>query len=317
MTPLRSRMIEDMRLRNFSPCTERSYVHYAAAFALHFNTSPEHLGLDDIRNYQLYLAEKRQLSASSINTFVSAVQFLYTVTLEMPWGNNRFVRMKVPEKLPVVLSQAEVTTLFQYIGILKHRAVLMLCYGSGLRISEAVSLKAGHIDSSRMLIHIEKGKGAKDRYTVLSQTLLEVLRRYWKIQRPQDYLFPGTELGTHIHPGTIQEICRDACRMAGIEKRVTPHTLRHSFATHLLENGTDTRAIQVLLGHSRIDTTARYTAVTPHTVSTIVSPLDQAEAPIKGASQAEAKPLRSQKAAPVRTLRPSRRKPELNKAAAG
>src|SRR5665213_3482626 len=258
MSPLRRRMIEDMRLRNFSECTERSYVHYVADFARHFNTSPEHLGLDDIRNYQLCLTEKRQLSASSIDTFVSAVQFLYTVTLEMPWGNSRFVRMKVPEKLPVVLSQAEVTSLFGYVGILEHRAVLMLCYGSGLRISEAVSLKAAHIDSDRMPIRVEKGKGAKDRYTVLSETLLKLLRRYWKIQHPKDYLFPGSAPGTHIQPGTIQEICRDACRMAGIEKRVTPHTLRHSFATHLLENGTDTRAIQVLLGHSRIDTTARY-----------------------------------------------------------
>ena len=293
MTPLRRRMIEDMRLRNFSPCTERSYIHYVAEFALHFNTSPEHLGLDDIRNYQLYLIEQRQLSASSINIFISAIQFLYTVTLEMPWGSKRFTRMKVPESLPVVLSHDEVTALFHYIGILKHRAVLMLCYGSGLRISEACSLKAAHIDSDRMLIRVEKGKGAKDRYTVLSRTLLELLRRYWKIQHPTDYLFPGAHAGTHVQPATIQEICRDACRMAGIEKRVTPHTLRHSFATHLLENGTDTRAIQVLLGHSRIDTTARYTAVTPQTVSRIVSPLDHAQA------------------------KPSRKKTLVRKAAAG
>jgi len=298
MSPLRRRMIEDMRLRNFSACTQRSYVHYVADFAQYFNTSPERLGLDDIRSYQLYLTEGRQLSASSINTFVSAVQFLYTVSLEMPWGNNRFVRMKVPETLPVVLSQAEVTELFRYIGILKHRAVLMLCYGSGLRISEAVALKAAHIDSARMLIRVEKGKGAKDRYTVLSQTLLELLRRYWKIQRPKDYLFPGSVAGTHVQPGTIQEICREAARMAGIEKRVTPHMLRHSFATHLLENGTDTRAIQVLLGHSRIDTTARYTAVTPRTVSAIVSPLDQAQP----------KPEGSKKAGVVKTLRPRRNK---------
>jgi site-specific recombinase XerD len=294
-------MIEDMRLRNFSACTERSYVHYVADFARHFNTSPENLGLDDIRNYQLFLTEQRQLSPSSINTFVSAVQFLYTVTLDMPpWGNNRFVRMKVPEKLPVVLSQDQVAALFRYVGILKHRAVLMLCYGSGLRISEAVSLKAEHIDASRMLIRVEKGKGAKDRYTVLSQTLLKLLRQYWKIQQPKDYLFPGLHAGTHVQPGTIQEICRDACRMAGIEKHVTPHTLRHSFATHLLENGTDTRAIQVLLGHSRIDTTARYTAVTPQTVSTIVSPLD---------------PPRSRKPVSMKTLRPMRKKAQANLAA--
>lgn len=298
MSPLRRRMIEDMRLRNFSAATQRSYIHYAAEFARYHKTSPEHLGLDDIRNYQLYLTEKRQLSATSVNTFVSAVQFLYTVTLEMPWGNNRFVRMKVPEKLPVVLSEGEVAALFRHIGILKHRAVLMLCYGSGLRISEAVSLKAEHIDSDRMLIRVEKGKGAKDRYTVLGQTLLNLLRRYWKIQRPQDYLFPGSQPGTHVQPGTIQEICRDACRMAGIEKRVTPHTLRHSFATHLLEHGTDTRAIQVLLGHSRIDTTARYTAVTPRTISTIVSPLDR--------NPAKAEP--SKKAGVVKTLLPRRKK---------
>jgi len=297
MSQLRTRMIEDIRLRNFSPATERSYVHYVAEYARHFKTSPENLGLDDIRNYQLYLLEQRQLSPASINTFVSAVQFLYTVTLDMPWGNNRFTRMKVPEKLPVVLSQEEVTALFRYVGILKHRAVLMLCYGSGLRISEAVSLKAKHIDSSRMLIRVEHGKGGKDRYTVLSRNLLNLLRQYWKLQRPTDYLFPGSAAGTHVQPGTIQEICRDACRMAGIEKRVTPHTLRHSFATHLLENGTDTRAIQVLLGHSRIDTTARYTAVTPHTISAIVSPLDQPQV---------------KKAGTVKTLRPRR-----NKAAAG
>ena len=167
----------------------------------------------------------------------------------------------------------------------------MLCYGSGLRISEAVSLKAAHIDAARMLIRVEQGKGAKDRYTVLSAHMLNLLRRYWKAQHPTDYLFPGVAPGTHISAGTIQEVCRDACRMAGIEKRVTPHTLRHSFATHLLENGTDTRAIQVLLGHSRIDTTARYTAVTPGLISTIASPLD-------------AKPP----AAFTKTLRPKRKK---------
>jgi len=274
MTPLRRRMIEDMLVRNFSPNTQRSYVHYVAEFALYYNASPDRLGLEHVRAYQVYLAEQRQLSAPSINTFVSAAQFLYTVTLEMPWGKDRFVRMKVPEKLPVVLSREEVERLFHYVGFLRHRAVLMLCYGSGLRISEAVSLKAAHIDAARMLIRVEQGKGAKDRYTVLSAHMLNLLRRYWKAQHPTDYLFPGVAPGTHISAGTIQEVCRDACRMAGIEKRVTPHTLRHSFATHLLENGTDTRAIQVLLGHSRIDTTARYTAVTPGLISTIASPLD-------------------------------------------
>ncbi len=275
MTPLRRRMVEDMQLRNFSTETQRSYIHYVAVFAKFYDASPEHLSLDDIRNYQLHLLEERRLSPPSINCFVAAAKFLYTITLEMPWTDEHFTRLKVPQKLPVVLSREEVAEFFSHIGILKHRAVLMLCYGSGLRISEAVSLKIGDIDSKRMVIRVEQGKGGKDRYTILSGRLLLLLREYWKIQRPREYLFPGTKAGTHLQPGTIQELCRDACRLAGITKRITPHVLRHSFATHLLESGTDTRAIQVLLGHSRIDTTARYTAVTPQTLARTVSPADQ------------------------------------------
>jgi integrase/recombinase XerD len=275
MSPLRLRMLEDMQLRNFSAGTQRSYIHYVAEFAKFFNTSPQQLGLDDIRNYQLHLVRERRLSPQSVNCFVASAKFLYTVTLEMPWTEEQFTRLKVPEKLPVVLSQAEVAEFFSYIGILKHRAVLMLCYGSGLRISEAVSLKTANIDSSRMLIHVEQGKGSKDRYTVLSGRMLLLLREYWKIQRPRDYLFPGTKADSHIQPATIHDICRDACRLAGITKRITPHMLRHSFATHLLENGTDTRAIQVLLGHSRIETTTRYTAITPQTLARTQSPADR------------------------------------------
>ena len=273
-SPLRKRMLEDMQLRNYSAGTQRSYEHYLANYALHFSKSPEHLGLDDIRNYQLYLIEQRQLSPQSINCFVAAAKFLYTVTLDMPWTDAQFARMKVPEKLPVVLSQDEVKLFFKHVGIVRYRMILMLCYSSGLRISEAVQLTVADLDSERMLIRVREGKGAKDRYTVLSQRLLVLLREYWKIQRPREYLFPGIKPGTHIQPASVQEMCRDAARMAGFVKRVTPHTLRHSFATHLLENGTDTRAIQVLLGHSRIDTTAKYTAVTPQSVSKIVSPLD-------------------------------------------
>jgi len=278
MTPLRQRMIDDMQLRNFSPQTQRSYLHYITGFANYYNTSPERLGLDEIRLYQLHLINQRKLSPDSVNCFVSAAKFLYNVTLEMPWSNAHFTRMKVPEKLPEILSRDEVLRLFHFVGFLCHRIVLMLCYGSGLRISEAVSLKVGDIDSQRMLIHVRHGKGAKDRYTVLSQRLLEMLRVYWRQQRPPDYLFPGFKQDTHIQAASVQLVCREACQMAGITKRVTPHVLRHSFATHLLENGTDTRAIQVLLGHSRIDTTARYIAVAPHSIARLVSPLDQ-EAP--------------------------------------
>lgn len=289
MSPLRKRMLEDMQLRNFSAATQKSYIHYVSDYANYYGVSPEKLGLDDIRNYQLHLIEQRQLAPQSINTFVSAVKFLYTVTLEMPWSDNQFTRLKVPTKLPVVLSQSEVIEFFRHVGILKHRAILMLCYGSGLRISEAVSLKASHIDSQRMLIRVEQGKGAKDRYTVLSQRLLILLREYWKIQRPVDYLFPGSKPGTHIQPGSVNEICRDACMLSGIPKRITAHTLRHSFATHLLENGTDTRAIQVLLGHARIDTTARYTSVSPQTVAKIISPLDLPQSPLMPTPKAKPK----------------------------
>ena len=275
MSPLKQRMLEDMQLKNFSAGTQRSYIHYVTGYAYHYNLSPAKLGLDDVRNYQLHLIDQRQLSPNSINCFLSAVQFLYTVTLDMPWTKSQFARMKVPEKLPVVLSEEEVLAFFQHVGILKHRAVLMLCYGSGLRIAEAVSLKLENIDSKRMLIHVQHGKGAKDRYTVLSHRLLILLREYYKIQQPADWFFPGTKAGTHIQPATIQEMCRDAAQLAGITKRVTPHVLRHSFATHLLESGTDTRAIQVMLGHSRIDTTARYTSVSPQTISRTGSPLDR------------------------------------------
>lgn len=275
MSPLKQRMLEDMQLRNFSAGTQRSYIHYVTDYAYHYNLSPAKLGLDDIRNYQLHLIEQRQLSPNSINCFLSAVQFLYTVTLDMPWSKAQFARMKVPDKLPVVLSEEEILAFFKHAGVLKHRAVLMLCYGSGLRITEAVSLKAENIDSKRMLIHVQQGKGAKDRYTVLSHRSLLLLRKYWQFQRPADWLFPGTKAGTHIQPATIQDVCRDAARLAGITKRVTPHMLRHSFATHLLESGTDTRAIQVMLGHARIDTTARYTSVTPQTISRTGSPLDR------------------------------------------
>jgi len=267
-------MIEDMQLRNYSTGTQRSYIHYVEDFANHYHLNPSRLGLDEIRNYQLYLIEERKLSPQSVNCFVSAVKFLYTVTLEMPWGDEPFPRLKVPEKLPVVLAASEVMQFFGCIGILKHRAVLMLCYGSGLRISEAVSLKVGDIDSKRMLVAVRQGKGGKDRYSVLSERLLLLLRQYWKIQRPKDWLFPAIRAGRHIQEHTIRQVCREACQMAGITKQVTPHMLRHSFATHLLESGTDTRAIQVMLGHSRIDTTARYTRVSPQTVGQTVSPLD-------------------------------------------
>jgi integrase/recombinase XerD len=274
MTPLRQRMIDDMTLRNFSPETQRSYVHYVAGFARHFRRCPSELGVEEIREYQLYMLEERKMSPESVNCFVSAAQFLYLHTLEMPWSRAHFIRQRVPGKLPVVLSPVEVVRFFEAIAVIKHRAALMTCYASGLRVSEVVSLKVSDIDSSRMLIRVRQGKGAQDRYTVLPPALLEILRAYWRRHKPQDWLFPAIKTGKHLQASTLQSLCREAAQIAGFSKRITPHCLRHSFATHLLENGTDIRVIQVLLGHKRIETTAHYTRVTPQKIAATVSPLD-------------------------------------------
>lgn len=294
MTPLRKRMLDDMSLRNFSPETQRSYIHYLVGFAKYFDESPSDLDPEAIREYQLYLKDVRLMSPQSINCFTAAAKFLYQETLELPWSNAHFKRQRTPNSLPVVLSKEEVERFFEPIGILKHRAALMVCYGSGLRISEAAKLKVSDIDSKRMLLRVVRGKGAKDRYSVLSQRLLEVLRVYWKQQKPTDYLFPGRKPGTHIGEATLQQVCRDAAFLSGIQKRVTAHTLRHSFATHLLENGEDIRVIQVLLGHKRIDTTARYTHVSPTAISATASPLDQLSGP-KPSPVAKRKPGRPAK----------------------
>jgi site-specific recombinase XerD len=296
MTPLRQRMIEDMQQRNFSSETQRSYIHYIAGYAQHFNISPDQLAPEAIREYQLFLTNDRKMSPESVNCFTSAAKFLYQTTLEMPWSQAHFVRSHVPETLPVVLSPIEVAQFFEVIGILKHRAVLMTCYGAGLRISEAVSLKIGDIDSSRMVIRVQQGKGAKDRYVNLAPRLLTVLREYCRRQKPHRFwptgaqptdngvnkdawLFPAIKAIRHISAATIQQVCRESAHLAGIDKRVTAHTLRHSFATHLLENGEDIRVIQVLLGHRRIDTTARYTNVGVSKIAATTSPLDNLPAP--------------------------------------
>jgi integrase/recombinase XerD len=280
MTPLRQQMLDELKLRNLSAGTQRHYIHHITQFAKHYNISPERLGLDEVRNYRLYLLEQKQLSPQSVNGFVSAAKFLYTQVLDMPWSNEHIPYARTPITLPVVLTSEEIDKFFKAIGLVMHRAVLMLCYGSGLRIAEAVSLQVSDIDSKRMLVHVRQGKGGVDRYSVISERMLRILREYWKLQRPQSWLFPSFRPEEHIHPATIRHICHDACRMAGITKRITPHILRHSFATHLLESGTDTRVIQVLLGHKRIDTTARYTQVTPRCLAQIESPFDSSSAAI-------------------------------------
>lgn len=275
MTPLRQRMLEDMQIRNFSATTQRSYIHYIADFAKYYKVSPERLGLDEIHNYRLHLLNERELSPQSVNCFVSAAKFLYISVLDMPWGDAEFPYAKVPERLPAVLTAEEVERFFNAVWLPMHRVLLMLCYGSGLRVSEACGLQVSDIDSERMLLRVQHGKGNRERYTVLGRRMLKVLREYWKIHRPATWMFPTGRVDEHIHPASVHKMCRDATQLAGIQKRVTPHLLRHSFATHLLESGTDTRIIQVLLGHRRIETTARYAAVTPRTLGRIESPLDR------------------------------------------
>ena len=282
MTPLRQRMIEDMRIRNLAATTQRSYIHYVAQFAAYFQRTPAELDLEAVRQYQVFLVEERKLSPESVNTFVSAVQFLYLVTLEMPWDKHDFTRPRIPERLPVVAAPLEVQYFLDHVTGIKHRAILLTCYGAGLRISEAVSLKPSDIDSRRMLLRVEQGKGSKDRYAMLSPCLLEVLRAYFRALRPTaPWLFPSWRPHKHVTAGAVQTACREAWKRSRLGKHVTPHSLRHAFATHLLEAGTDIRVIQALLGHSRIDTTARYTAVSPATIGKTVSPLDLLLKPAK------------------------------------
>ncbi len=283
MTPLRQPMTEEMQLRNLSAGTQRAYLHYITGLARFYQTSPEHLSLEEIREYQLYMINERQYSPESVNHFVAAAKFLYNITLETPWPEDALPRCRVPYKLPVVLSAVEVDEFFHHVCTIRYRAALMTAYGAGLRVSEVVSLQVGDIDSQRKLIRVRQGKGKKDRYAMLSARLLEVLRCWWRSQHhagqpqktsPEDWLFPGWRKNRHRNTASLQTVCREAARAAGLSKRVSVHTLRHSFGTHLLENGADSRVIQVLLGHSRIETTTRYAQVSPRVVAATLSPLD-------------------------------------------
>jgi len=275
MTPLRRRMSEDMQLRNLASETQRNYIHHIKGLAQFYQTSPERLDLEDIRQYQLHLLNEKHHSAEAVNQFVSAVRFLYQVTLDTTWPEKALPRVRVPHKLPVVLSPAEVDAFFHHVGTLRYRAALMTAYGAGLRVSEVVRLKISDIDSARGLLRVEQGKGKKDRYAMLSPRLLKVMRAWWKVEQPKQWLFPGSKAGHHMDPAMLQLVCGQAAQLAGISKRVRVHTLRHSFATHLLDQGVDLRVIQEMLGHTRIDTTARYAQVSPRLVSATKSPLDQ------------------------------------------
>jgi site-specific recombinase XerD len=274
MSPLRRRMIEDMTVRNLSPATQRSYVHAVAKFGRFFGRSPDRLELEDVRTFQVHLVAGG-ISWPALNQTVCALRFLYGVTLKQAELPERIPYAREPQKLPVVLGADEVVRFLEAVSSLKARAALTTAYAAGLRASEAASLKVGNIDSSRMVIRIEQGKGGRDRYVMLSTQLLNLLRSYWRMARPVHWLFPGRDAEHPIHPVALHAACRSACAASGLDKRVTVHTLRHSFATHLLESGTDIRIIQALLGHRNVNTTARYTHVSTSTIRSTVSPLDR------------------------------------------
>ena len=248
MSPLRRRMIEDMQIRNLSPHTQRVYVEQIVRFTRHFRKSPEYLGPAEIRTYLLYLANDRRLAASSIIVTVSALRFFYTVTLKRPWVvEDDIPAGRQAKKLPVVLSREEVARFLGAVNNLKHRLILTVCYATGLRISEAVRLTPASIDSKRMVIRVEQGKGRKDRYVMLPPKLLDMLRDHWRRTHPGEWLFPGRWPDQPVSPLTIDRTCREVRQQCGIGKPVAPHSLRHAFAVHLLEAGTDLRTIQLLL----------------------------------------------------------------------
>jgi len=274
MSPLRRRMVDDMTIRNLSPATQRSYLHAVTKFSRHFGRSPEHLDLEDVRAFQVHLVATG-ISWPALNQTVCALRFFYGVTLGHAEIPERIPYAREPRKLPVVLSADEVVRFLEAVPSLKTRAALTTAYAAGLRASEAVGIKLADVDSGRMVIRVEHGKGGKDRYVMLSTQLLGILRTYWRLARPTHWLFPGRDASKPIDVQVLHAACRSACAAAGLAKRVTVHTLRHSFATHLLESGTDIRIIQVLLGHSNLSSTARYTQVSNGLIRRTQSPLDR------------------------------------------
>ena len=281
VTPLRQRMIDDMTVRNLAPNTMLCYLKQVHYLARYFRKSPEQLSPEDIRQYQLYLAKDGKVSVNSRLVAMTALRFLYGVTLQ----RERFIDMlPMPRKehyLPVILSPAEVLRFLEAAPSFPHRVIFSTMYGTGMRVSEAVHLRMRHIDSQRMMIRIEQSKGNRDRDVPLSPKLLELLRAYWRKVRPQEWLFPGQNPEQPLGREAVGQAVTLAARRAGLTKKPSPHCLRHSFAVHLLEAGTDLRKIQLLLGHRSLATTARYLYLTTATVCAVTSPLDLLPYPIQ------------------------------------
>ena len=293
ISPLRARMIEDMSVRGFKEDTRRDYVRNVRAFAAFIGRSPDTATAEELRLFQLHQTQ-RGLRAPSINSAVSALRFFFTVTLDRPDLARRLTVVPYPRRIPTVLSVEEVTLLLQAASAPKYKAAFATAYGAGLRVSEVVALKVGDVDSERMLLRVERGKGGKDRHAMLSPQLLELLRAWWREGRrqslllPGGWLFPGRNPVEPLSARQLGRVVRAAAQAAGITKRVSPHTLRHSFATHLLEQGVDIRVIQTLLGHAKLDTTALYTRVANTTIRAVTSPLDRLASSIEERPRSEA-----------------------------
>ena len=279
LSPLRRRMIEDMTIRNLSPATQRSYVHAVAKFSRYFDRSPDRLGLEDVRAFQVHPVSAG-ISWPALNQAVCALRFFYGVTLGHTEIPERIVYARSPRTLPVVLSTDEVVRFLEAVPSLKTRTALTTAYAAGLRASETVGLKVGDIDSERMTLRVEQGKGRKDRYAMLPPVLLEKLRAWWRVGHAQGkvlhggWLFPGLDPVDPLTTRQLNRAIHDAAEAAKIDKRVSMHTLRHSFATHLLEQKVDIRVIQVLLGHKKLETTSLYTHVATEVLHEVVSPLE-------------------------------------------
>ena len=272
VSPLRRRMIDDMTIRHFGAKTQADSIRTVRTFAAFLGQSPDQAEPEDLRRFQLHMAAQGA-SPAKMNAAVSALRFFFHVTLGWVGFGDRLATVPSPERLPVVLSPEEVALLLAHAPSLKYRAALSIAYGCGLRVSEIIHLKIADIDSARMLIRVEQGKGRKDRYVMLSPDLLDLLRRWWLVKRPRGWLFPGQQPAQPITTRQLNRACHAAAQAAKLDKRVSMHTLRHSFATHLLEQKTDIRVIQVLLGHRKLDTTALYTRVALKAIRAVESPL--------------------------------------------
>jgi integrase/recombinase XerD len=274
VSTLRRQMIEDMKIRNMSPNSQKVYTYAVANFAAFHRRSPDQLGIEHIREYRLHLIA-RGLKATSINPIIGALRFFYGTTLRRKEMVEQIPYARREDTLPAVLTPDEVIRLFKATPDLKNRTALITIYAAGLRISEVVALTIRDINSERMVIEVRQGKGRKDRYVMLSEQLLAILRDYWRRTRPTEWLFPGPNPSRHLTVHSLQRACREAANAAGLNKSVTVHTLRHSFATHLLEQGVDIRVIQDLLGHRQITSTTRYARVAINTIRQIQSPLER------------------------------------------